>query len=151
MLPKLTHTFWKSLSNHTKESIFDCIKVKIMEDTKTSFVCTSDTMKCEIPFFVSKWNPYGIFDRLVYTFVTAPQGNITFECETFHRRALFAKLWIGLFFSVLLWYTLPGEDIFWKVSLYIFVILLYVVGLLWQAHRRTKRLFQAAISYAENL
>jgi hypothetical protein len=150
MLQKFTHTFTKKLNQDEKESIFDFIKVKIWEDTKARFIYSPDLLRCEIPFFVSRWNPYSIFDKLDYTFDIWESENTTLQFETFHIRAICGKLWVGVFFGVLLWYTLPWEDV-WKVSLYIFAILLYIVGLLWVAHRRTKRLFLATIAYAENL
>lgn len=84
MLPSFSHIFSKQLSTREKESIFDFIKVKILEDTKAHFTTTTNEMQCKIPFFVSRWNPYGIFDSISYIFDDTESGNTILWYKTFH-------------------------------------------------------------------
>ena len=92
MLPDFAHTFTKKLSNHEKKLVFDFIQIIILENSKANFMIDTDTLKCRVPFFVSRWNPYGIFDTLRCTFENTESGNTKIRLQTFHVRAMMAKI-----------------------------------------------------------
>lgn len=145
MLPILTHTFSRQLTQQEKERVFENIRWIILEKTSARFIRTPDTLQCKIPFFVSKGNPYRIFDTLEFTFTNNLSGSTIFQCETFHTKAILANIWMMIILSLLLLYVTPWEEAVWEVSLYIFIMIVYTTGLLWAAHKRSKKIFETSI------
>lgn len=92
MLPKFTHIFSKQLNNNEKGLIFNYIKETISESTQAVFITDVNTLECKIPFFVSRWNPYGIFDAIRCIFENTASGNTGIHFQTFHARAIIAKI-----------------------------------------------------------